>query len=81
MGAEDWLLQRIKFPAPRLDFLLGGRRVSFEDVNQKELRVAELSRFDQTTMLLQHIVDPPPCCSCSANATAASLGKVGGKPS
>ena len=76
------LLQRIKFPAPRLDFLLGGRRVSFEDVNQKELRVAELSRFfEQTTMILQHIVDPPHYYSCSANATAASLGKVGGKPS
>ena len=33
--------------------------MSFEDVNTKELRVAELSRFYQTTTLLQHIVCSP----------------------
>ena len=33
-----------RFPAPRLNFSVGERRVSFEDVNQKELKMAELSR-------------------------------------
>ena len=35
------------FPPPRIDFEVGGREASFEDVNKKELRLAELSRLDQ----------------------------------
>ena len=31
--------------APRMDFEVAGRNVSFEDVNEKEHRLAELSRF------------------------------------
>ena len=46
------------FLATRLNFSVGERGVSFEDVNQRELRLAELS-------------------SCSAYATAKSLGKAG----
>ena len=36
-----------RFPPPRIDFEVGGREASFEDVNKKELRLAELSRLDQ----------------------------------
>ena len=63
--------------APRMDFEVAGRNVSFEDVNKKEHRLAELSRF------VDQMVPPTlsPCCSSSANATAASLAKVGARES
>ena len=53
-------------------FEVGESLASFQDVNLKELRLAELSRLDQ--MLINTC---EPCSSCSANANAASLGKVG----
>ena len=34
-----------RLTAPRLDFEVAGRNVTFEDVNKKEHRLAELSRF------------------------------------
>ena len=34
-----------RLTAPRMDFEVAGRNVSFEDVNEKEHRLAELSRF------------------------------------
>ena len=43
----DWMVEYSdgRFTAPRMDFEVGGESVSFEDVNKKELRLAELSRF------------------------------------
>ena len=36
-----------RLTAPRLDFEVGGKGVTFQDVNKKELRQVELSRsFD-----------------------------------
>ena len=35
------------FPSPRIEFEVGGREASFDDVNKKELRMAEQSRLDQ----------------------------------
>ena len=35
------------FPAPRMVFEVGESLASFQDVNLKELRLAELSRLDQ----------------------------------
>ena len=67
MGYSDGRLT-----APRLDFEVGGKGVTFQDVNNKEFRQLELSRYFDP-------MAPPtlqPCCSCSVNATAASLGKV-----
>ena len=44
-GWTGWWGSDGRLAAPRMDFEVAGRNVSFEDVNEKEHRLAELSRF------------------------------------
>ena len=47
LGGFDDGIFRWRLTAPRLDFEVGGKGVTFADVNKKDLRQVELSRsFD-----------------------------------